>query len=109
MSGGSYDYAYFKLESFASSIRLEGSCDCASPQLRKAFREHCLKVSAAMRAIEWNDSCDGDTAEAELIQACLPAGAEIGTAIEDAEKIRDVLTCLIEKATSPGGGQKENE
>jgi hypothetical protein len=75
MSGGSYDYAYAKLDEFASSLSLTGSCDAAPPALRAAFREHCRKVAEAMRACEWNDSCDGDSRERELIEAVLSKGS----------------------------------
>ncbi len=71
MSGGSYDYAYRRLEEFADDLREEGACDCASPELRNLFREHVRLVAKAMKAIEWNDSCDGDDWERKLILECL--------------------------------------
>lgn len=40
-------------------------------QLRVAFRLHLQRVSAALRAIEWNDSGDGDWAEDQLIREVL--------------------------------------
>lgn len=72
MSGGSYDYAYMKLEEFADQLRNKSCCaDDSDPALRELFREHVRRVARAMRAIEWNDSCDGDSAEKQLILECL--------------------------------------
>ena len=71
MSGGSYDYAYVKVEEFAYSIREEGQCSAAPPELRRAFAEHCHLVARAMKAVEWNDSCDGDNEEELLIRQIL--------------------------------------
>jgi hypothetical protein len=73
MSGGSYDYAYTRVEEMARKLRPEGGCPslCAEPALRELFREHLWRVAKAMYAIEWNDSCDGDDRERELIMACL--------------------------------------
>lgn len=74
MSGGSYNYAFNGLEYFASTMSLSGQCDAAPQALRVAFRAHCYKVAEAMRAIEWNDSCDGDANEAAKILACIQPG-----------------------------------
>ena len=51
MSGGAYDYAYWKVRHFAEEMRSD------SP-LRKRFQRHLEKVADAMRAIEWVDSDD---------------------------------------------------
>lgn len=69
MSGGSYDYAYAKIEGMADSLSIPGHGPSAA--LRRAFRAHLYKVAEAARAIEWNDSCDGADNEAELIRACV--------------------------------------
>jgi hypothetical protein len=73
MSGGSYDYAYGHLDTFAESMRGHGGCGdyAAPPALREAFRAHLRLVARAMRAIEWNDSGDGDDEEPALIRGCL--------------------------------------
>jgi hypothetical protein len=39
--------------------------------MRRAFSEHLVLVSRALRAIEWNDSGDGDPGEEDAIRACL--------------------------------------
>jgi len=75
MSGGHYDYAYWKVSDFAES--------CAQPQntwdfdkqqdvqvpvdnleLREKLAKHLRKVAEIMRAVEWCDS--GDTGEDTL-------------------------------------------
>lgn len=71
MSGGHYDYAYFKAEDFSDHIELEDLCDYSARELRVAFKQHLLDVANAMKAIEWNDSGDGDPDEQVLIRKCL--------------------------------------
>lgn len=53
MSGGSYDYAYYKIQEFAESIR-----DQETNPKRAAFSKLLLLCSQAAQAIEWVDSCD---------------------------------------------------
>jgi hypothetical protein len=67
MSGGSMDYLYIKVE--------EADFEESTPQ-RRAFREHLKAVAKALRAIEWNDSGDGDDEENILIEACLHSPQE---------------------------------
>jgi hypothetical protein len=65
MSGGSYQYAFEKIEYLADDIR-------GTTLLRRAFKTHLQKVAKACHDIEWVDSCDyapGD--ENEAIKACL--------------------------------------
>lgn len=72
MSGGSYDYRYHQIDELAEMISLSGaSCHGAGETLRKKFIEHLRLVARACRAIEWNDSGDGDSEEVELILRCL--------------------------------------
>lgn len=52
MSGGSWDYVYFRIDEAA--IRLMESRD----PLRRALGKKMEKVSQAMHDIEWVDSCD---------------------------------------------------
>jgi hypothetical protein len=52
MSGGSYDYAYSKVQDMAE--RLAESKD----PLRRAFADHLKLVADAMQNIEWVDSGD---------------------------------------------------
>lgn len=97
MSGGSYDYAYCRLEDLSRQIREEGCCSCASPYLRRAFAKHLLDISKAMRAIEWNDSSDGDDEETELIKKCLPKNTELKECLEHAKVVLKDLEKLINK------------
>ncbi len=67
MSGGSYDYAYSKLNEFIEQF--EKNSD--TPK-RALFLDHLKCVSNAMKAIEWVDSSDtlpGD--EDSWIDKCL--------------------------------------
>ena len=102
MSGGSYEYAYFKLSEFADELREEGGCYSAHPDVREAFRQLCYRVSAAMMAIEWNDSGDGAKDEEELILNAINydgvkaihenALSSLDDAIERAKATRAMLT-----------------
>ncbi len=96
MSGGSWDYVSNKFEDVAD--RLEGE-RCP---LRKALAAKIRPIARAMHAIEWNDSGDGHDGEQELIEAVLGLSAEkiiLTSLIEDARKVRDELTVLLEKVT----------
>jgi hypothetical protein len=100
MSGGSYDYAYRRVQELASDIREIGGCGeyAASPALRRAFIAHLQKVTEACRAIEWNDSGDGDRDEVAKIRACLEPTAEIGQALVDARAAADALLDAVVRA-----------
>lgn len=83
MSGGSYEYAYQRVNDMADGLQIDGGCSAVPPALRVAFRAHLRAVAKAMRAIEWNDSGDGDDNEEKLVRACLTGNdwAEAGKAI----------------------------
>jgi predicted RNase H-like nuclease (RuvC/YqgF family) len=72
MSGGSMEYLY----SAVLNARFE-----ENTAERKAFRKHLNKVATALRAIEWNDSGDGDDNESELIRACMTRNAPLNETI----------------------------
>ena len=95
MSGGSYDYAYSKIEELADQIQ-------ALSPLRKAFKTHLRKVAEACHDIEWVDSGDKGTGdEDKAILACLgvsgPALA-LSEAVKDAEKVLGELNAAIRTA-----------
>ena len=74
MSGGSYDYAYARVQSFAEELLRNEDTEPSgdSSALRMQFVQHLYLVARAMQAIEWVDSCDrspGD--ENQAILACL--------------------------------------
>lgn len=74
MSGGSYDYAYQRVNYFIDELEKNQGSD----PLRIAFCEHLKKVSKAMHDIEWVDSGDyRDKGDHEAIKACLaPSGID---------------------------------
>lgn len=101
MSGGHYDYAYRHVEDFADALTVEdrGSMfDCVSTPLRKAFKKHLANVALAMKAIEWNDSGDGDRNEQKYICECLGKTADMQALNELADEahrlINDMNDCL---------------
>lgn len=99
MSGGSYNYFYSRIEDVAGQVaRSDGLPKYSNPTLRRAFAKHLLKVAAAMRAIEWNDSSDGDEEETALIEACLSEGAELEQAVADAEVALKSLQDAVDRA-----------
>ena len=65
MSGGSYDYAFHRIEDLAEQITPE-------TPLRRAFKTHLKKVAEACHDIEWVDSGDGGPGDEDAaIRACL--------------------------------------
>ncbi len=73
MSGGAYRYAYRKVYDFIDDLKEQPPIDdeYVDQKLRAAFVIHLQKVAEAMKAIEWNDSADGDREEKKKILACL--------------------------------------
>jgi hypothetical protein len=100
MSGGTYDYFYGKLEDLIPNIREDGGCSAASPAMRRAFKSHLWEIAAALRAIEWNDSGDGDNAERDLLFKILGATRPLEEAIKHAVKARNELHAEIERASA---------
>ena len=95
MSGGSMEYLYFKVES--AEFRM-------TTPARRAFRAHLFNVAKALRAIEWNDSGDGDDSEDEAIAKCLGSTATLEQAIEDAKIASAELHKEILAATEKAKG-----
>ena len=97
MSGGSYDYAYGKIEDLAGEIR-------PTTPLRKAFKTHLRKVAKACNDIEWVDSCDclpGD--EDEAIRACLGKDGPalvLAEAVAEAVRVKAELDAAIDTANA---------
>ena len=63
MSGGSWDYSYWKVEEMASYLRVDRN-NCHP--LRVALAKHMLELAKVMKEVEWSDS--GDTAEDAWIE-----------------------------------------
>lgn len=95
MSGGAYNYRYSVIDQLAGEIRDVGSCHCASPASRRAFKRLLQEIAGACRAIEWNDSGDGDPHEVELLEAVLGRERLIMQAVEDAHAARKELDRVL--------------
>ena len=95
MSGGSYDYAFGRVDDMALSLR-----DKHSNPLRRAFAIHLALVAKAMHDIEWVDSCDyGPGDEDEAIRVVLSPGAELAAAVAMATEARKMLDEALERST----------
>lgn len=88
MSGGSMDYLYFKVE--------DANFKDDTPH-RLAFRKHLKKVALALKAIEWNDSGDGDDGEEQFINACISKADLLNCAVERAENTLSELQRVIKE------------
>jgi hypothetical protein len=95
MSGGAYDYAFFKVEEMAKSLRSTNE----DPR-RAAFKKLLTLVADAMHAIEWVDSCDdahGD--EHAAVDACfafMGSDPSIITKAHAYESLREQLRKFME-------------
>lgn len=93
----------------AEALRAEGCCDAAPVAVREMFREHLRKVAKAMRAIEWNDSCDGASDEQDLILACLNGGesvAALDRVLASAEEALRGLRTARSELSKGGKGER---
>lgn len=96
MSGGRYDYAFCKVDDFASRMKTHGTgCDLE----RKAFHKLLVKVQQAMRDIEWEDSGDGADC-AKSIRACFSDAQFklelLSAATEEAKEIHSKLGEILD-------------
>lgn len=103
MSGGSYDYAFGKIETLAEEIEVRTRArPTRMATLRLAFAAHLHLVAAAAHDIEWVDSGDyGAGDEEESIRKALGPGAtdaELDVAIEQVKTTLDALSAAIERA-----------
>ena len=94
MSGGSMNYLYCQI---LDAPFVENT------SLRRAFRDHLIKVAAACRAIEWNDSGDGDDEEEALIRFVLSPDAELRQATDDARRALHELTNALSRTGKEDG------
>jgi len=94
MSGGSYDHFYYKLEDVA--VRLMNPHE---PSYRRAFGQLLYRCAAAMKDVEWVDSCDKSPGDDEsAIMKCVSPYDVIDCSVERAEEIMKELQALIEGA-----------
>lgn len=104
MSGGSYDYAYGKINDFADQI--EGGKYNTLNSLRRAFVAHLRLVADAAHAIEWVDSGDsssGDENASILLVVKAPQIADAATARlrEALKEATDALKLLVDAKAKP--------
>lgn len=89
MSGGSYDYAYGKLEDFLSTFK-------ADTPARRAFASLLRDVVEAMHDIEWVDSGDyGPGDENAAIERCLSKEIVLEQVIADAVLATQALSQAV--------------
>lgn len=92
MSGGSYNYAYCRVEDFAASLRHTSSHIPA----RMAFATLLDKVAAAMHDIEWVDSGDYSVGkDLPAIRACVGRSDELQELLKQASEIRNQLDAYL--------------
>jgi len=91
MSGGSLDYAQYKVDDIAEAVARR-----AETPLHRAFAAHLLLVGQALHDLEWvwsGDKSCGD--EVAAIQAVIGPNAELKQAVADAEKALSELQQAI--------------
>ena len=98
MSGGRYEYVYQRIDALAGEIRLVGGCHAAPPHVREALKSHLLELALALKAVEWNDSGDGDEGEEKLLRELLSPGAPLEAARQQAEEAAERLNAEIERS-----------
>lgn len=97
MSGGSYEYAYRRVEDMAGEIR-----DRNPSALRRAFAAHLDLVAKAMHDVEWVDSCDyGKGAEEAAIRAVLGTATEALVLSEIRDEARRIMDELAKWTVTP--------
>lgn len=89
MSGGSMNYLYQRIE-------WDATFETNTPE-RRAFRKHLMLVARCLKAIEWNDSGDGDSQEEALLLECVGKQQIIDAALEHAKESVRVLQETIAK------------
>lgn len=91
MSGGSMNYLYGRVQDAEFVL---------NTSLRVAFKRHLQVVGAALKAIEWNDSGDGDDDEDHLIRKCVAPAETLQAAIDAARAAYDQLGNEIVRAVT---------
>ena len=92
LSGGSWDYAYSRVEDVAGRLLLDRSVK------RRALGRHLQDVAAALRAIEWHDS--GDTSgvdEPAAIMCCIGPQQELAALRDEVTALRAALDEIEER------------
>lgn len=82
MSGGSWDYAYQRVQDVADRFR--GSREAT----RRAFGEHLAKCAEVMRVVEWVDSGDSTSpADTDAIREVIGAGPIVAEIEAEARRL----------------------
>ena len=106
MSGGSLDYAQFKIDDIARSLTAEAYRNGNPPEWR-AFINLLQLVGTALHDIEWATSGDTEIgSEIPAIKAALGPKAEeliLAELIEDAKKAKLALETAIKNAETIRG------
>ena len=90
MSGGSFGYAFHHVEAMAIEL-LNSPVD-----YRRAFAEHLLKVSQAMRSVEWSISGDtGPDDDKVEVMHCIQKEAVIAELLKAALELKSSLIDIL--------------
>jgi hypothetical protein len=91
MSGGSWDYVYFKFEEVADRLAQE------KDPLRKALSKRVRLLAKTMQAIEWVDSCDWEPpSDSDAIKEFLGTEAKELALSELIQEARDLIKRMEE-------------
>jgi len=94
MSGGSYDYLYYKMEDAARTLMKKHQ-----PDYRRAFGALLSRCASAMHDVEWCDSGDmSEPDDREAIMKCINARDVLNVTAEHAQKLIDELNALLLQA-----------
>lgn len=97
MSGGALDYAYMRVQDVIQQIP-------SDTLERRTFKAHLMNVAAALKAIEWNMSGDGDDDENKLILNCVSRRLVFDTQIEEGKRVLlDLHQLLLAAQTERDG------
>lgn len=89
MSGGSYDYAYAKVEDMARELEKHRD------PLRRAFAKHLFAVAKAMYDVEWVDSGDySPGAEREAVSLVVDRATAMSVLVDALRDIADQMQRL---------------
>lgn len=102
MSGGSYDYAFSKINAFANEVeRRAREPETQGRNLRLAFARHLRKVADAAYQLEWADS--GDTSWPDpipFLRAIVKPADELQAAMANANAALIDLQAAISGAST---------
>lgn len=105
MSGGSYDYLYYKMQEAAETLMGKHQ-----PNYRRAFGELMLKCAKAMHDIEWVDSADKSPGnDQEAIMKCITKNDVLNISVNEAKDVILQLQKLIKEIEDADCDWEENK